>query len=367
MMRCSLPFVLRSALALYLLAFASLLTSPRALASAPAGLNGVVAIATGGSHSLALRADGTVWGWGTNSDWELGVTTPEGGEFGSETPVQATGLDQVRGIATGDDHGLAVRADGSVWAWGKNDHGQVGMPTGNCPYHDRPCSQVPIQVSGLSGIRDVAAAKDSSFALAADGTVRSWGDNGSGQLGTGAKGDSPSPVVVPGLSGVSAVSAAYGRVVALRGDGTVWGWGGGNSGSPTPVQIAGLEQVIAISAGVVHNLALTANGTVLAWGSRDSVSPIVVSGLEGVMALAGGGTTSAMVTTDGNLWSWTVGAAGAPPSPPVRVTELGDVVAVAIGIEGNLALRADGTVWIWRGAGSPQQVPGPAIAATPTA
>src|SRR3954452_8628867 len=83
---------------------------PTLAAEPPLGLDQVVAVAAGGTHALALRADGTVWGWGSNSDWELGVTTPSG-PGGSDTPVQATGLEQVRGLATGDDHGLAVRAD----------------------------------------------------------------------------------------------------------------------------------------------------------------------------------------------------------------------------------------------------------------
>src|SRR5690242_3010401 len=155
------------------------------VAASPPGLDHVVAMAAGGSHALALRADGTVWGWGTNSDWELGVTTAAG-MMGSDTPVPATGLEQVRGLATGDDHGIALRADGSVWAWGKNDHGQVGVPQGeNCPYHPRPCVQAAVAVPGLSGIKAVAATEDSSFALGADGTVWAWGANEKGQLGLG--------------------------------------------------------------------------------------------------------------------------------------------------------------------------------------
>src|SRR4051794_14736950 len=70
------------------------------------GLDAVVAIASGGCLGLALRVDGTVWGWGCDSDWELGATPPQGGWF-SGTPIQATGLDRVQGIATGSDHSLA--------------------------------------------------------------------------------------------------------------------------------------------------------------------------------------------------------------------------------------------------------------------
>src|SRR5689334_21837830 len=99
---------------------ASLRAAQSATPTPPPGFDQVVALATGGSHALALRVDGTVWGWGTNSDWELGVTT-EAGMYGSNTPVQATGLEQVWALATGDDHGLALTADGSVGGRGKND------------------------------------------------------------------------------------------------------------------------------------------------------------------------------------------------------------------------------------------------------
>jgi alpha-tubulin suppressor-like RCC1 family protein len=78
-------------------------------------MDGVVAVTTNSCHSLALRADGTVWGWGCNSDWDFGVTLPDGA-FWTDTPVQTPGVGQVRAIAFGYGHALAVRADGRVWA-----------------------------------------------------------------------------------------------------------------------------------------------------------------------------------------------------------------------------------------------------------
>src|SRR5215207_3805532 len=80
----------------------------------PARFDRVVAVATTDCHSLVLRDDGTVWGWGCNSDWQLGATAPRGAMV-APTPIQAEGLDQVRSIASGDAHSLAVRADGTVW------------------------------------------------------------------------------------------------------------------------------------------------------------------------------------------------------------------------------------------------------------
>jgi alpha-tubulin suppressor-like RCC1 family protein len=329
----------------------------------PAGLDGVIAMATGGSHALALRVDGTVWGWGTNSDWELGVSTP-GGPDGSATPVQAAGLNQVRALATGDDHGLALRADGSVWAWGKNDHGQVGVPKGeNCPYHPRPCVRAPVPVPGLNGVKAVAAAQDSSFALGADGTVWAWGDNEHGQLGAGSGADRLSPTKVNGIADVVGLSAMGLHVVALRADGTVWGWGGRDASS-LPKRVAGLEDVAAVAAGFARNLALKADGTVWAWGAPDGAAA-AVAGLGPVTAIAGGALVSAAVAADGQIWMWEFSAGNAPAKPPAALEGLASVVAIVIGQESNLALLADGTVWVWLRYGQPRPVPAP-ITGTPT-
>jgi alpha-tubulin suppressor-like RCC1 family protein len=236
-----------------------------------------VAVATTDCHSLVLRDDGTVWGWGCNSDWQLGATAPRGAMV-APTPIQAEGLDQVRAIASGDGHSLAVRADGTVWAWGLNNHGQVGVPPGeNCSHHPRPCVQAPVAVPGLSGVMAVAATDNSSFALTADGTLFAWGANGDGELGTGDTADRPSPIRVEGLPDIAQVSAAATSVVALGRDGTVWAWGTPKQQTdPTPVP--GLDGVTEVAAGLIRNLAVDADGTVWAWGERGNPTPAVVAG-----------------------------------------------------------------------------------------
>jgi alpha-tubulin suppressor-like RCC1 family protein len=351
-------------LGLVLFASAGCITPGFSLAQeAPAGLDSVVAVATTGCASLALRADGTVWGWGCNSNWNLGATAP-GGDVIAGTPIQAEGLDQVRGIAFGDGHGLAVRADGTVWGWGLNDHGQVGVPLGeNCPHHAQPCVQAPVPVPGLSGVKAVAATGNSSFALTADGTVWAWGANGGGELGTGDTTDSLSPIRVEGLTDISQVSGAATHVTALRGDGTVWSWGAPKT-QTTPTQVSDLEGVVAVAAGLSRDLALTAGGTVWAWGEEGNPAPAAVAGLGPVTAIVGGGLLSGAMAADGTVWVWGTIAVGPPPSPPTPVKDLTDIVALAMGTEGNLALQADGTVWVWNQYGKQQQVQAPA-AGTP--
>jgi hypothetical protein len=125
-----LPFFEMLALRLQVMVFALftrltdllLLWRPRLLPAVPA-LSGVVAIAANSAVSLALKDDGTVWGWGSNANGQLGnIPTP-----GSTTPVQVQGLSQIKALSAGDTHALAVHQDGTVWAWGRNSSGQLGL------------------------------------------------------------------------------------------------------------------------------------------------------------------------------------------------------------------------------------------------
>ena len=360
MLRCVISIVVGS-----LILGATILQPPATTAAqsstpVPAsGLDGVVAIASGGCHGLALRADGTVWGWDCDSDWELGAAPPGGGII-TDTPIQATGLDRVQGIATGSDHGLAVRSDGTVWAWGKNDHGQVGVPQGeNCPHHPRPCVQIPVPVPGLSGVKSVAAAGDSSFALGADGTVWAWGANGSGQLGTGTTADLPSPTQVDALTDITSLSVTGTSGVALQADGTVWDWGG-TAERASPTRVADLNGVIAVGAGdLLPNVALQADGSVWSWGDPRSPSPQAMEGIGPMTAIAVGALQGGAIAADGSVWVWAVSFSGSTPEPPVPVEGLRDIVALAMGGESTLALKANGTVWVWNQYSQPTQVPAP--------
>ena len=111
------------------------------------------AIAGGDTHSLALKDDGTVWAWGGNLNGELG----NGTTTSSSTPVQVSDLDGVTAIAV-DGHSLALKDDGTVWAWGDNRYGQLGIGS------DVIGVNAPMQVSGLDGVKVIAAGSDHSLA-----------------------------------------------------------------------------------------------------------------------------------------------------------------------------------------------------------
>jgi alpha-tubulin suppressor-like RCC1 family protein len=221
-----------------------------------AGLDHVISIAPG----LAVRDDGTVWGWGTNNYGQLG---PNPGTF--DTPFQIPGISDVRSVtAMGGSGAYALKNDGTVWAWGYNADGQLG--NGTVSTNSCKCSGTPSPITGLT---DVTAITDNGAALRADGTVWAWGNDSVGTLGQGTLatndcGCSPVPVQVVGLTNIVGIAATQTTDFALRADGTVWAWGNNREGElgqgtitqntggcdcdPTPTAIPGLTAITAIAA-----------------------------------------------------------------------------------------------------------------------
>lgn len=245
------------------------------------GLAQSTAIAAGYQHSLSLARDGTVWAWGSNVSGQLG----NGTIFDSSSPLQVLDsgggghLTGIVGVAAGSSHSLALAADGTVWAWGSDSSGELGDK-------GSVAKSLPVHVLGpggtgvLDGVVAVAAGSNYSVALRADGTVWAWGANGGGQLGNGTTASSSIPIQVRGpggagvLSGIVAIAAVAAIqsqfVLALKNDSTVWGWGAnsyGNLGDGTstprffPVQVVGpggvgsLSSVTAVRTGGNHALA----------------------------------------------------------------------------------------------------------------
>ncbi len=178
------------------------------------GISEVTAIAAGITSTVVLKSDGTVWSWGLTHRFD---PTAEVVRFAP--PTQAAGLAGIRAIAAGTYHGVALKSDGTVWSWGVNAAcGILGNGT------NWLLRRTPVRATGLERVIAIAAGYGHSVALKNDGTVWTWGYNAEGQLGIGTTTDSNIPVQVPGITGVIRIAAAA-NTVALKSDGTVWVWG----------------------------------------------------------------------------------------------------------------------------------------------
>ena len=322
-------------------------------------------LAAGAAHSLIVRQDGTAASWGNNAYGQLGDGT--NADRLLPVPVSVQDLTGVTALSATAYHTLALKKDGTVWGWGYNDSGQLGDALG-------VVRVTPAPIPGLTGIAALASGTYHSLALQQDGTVWAWGLNNLGQLGDGTTVSRPERIPVPGLTGVTALAASSYHSLALKQDGTVWTWGYNSSGQLgdgtttshfTPVQVQGLTGVSAIAAGLVHSLALKHDGTVWSWGRNthnqlgngaavNSPVPVQAQGLAGVSAIAAGAYHTLALKQDGTAWTWGRNDAGqlgdgtlTGRPVPVRVQNLTSVAALAGGDAHSMALLRDGTVWTW--------------------
>ena len=355
-------------------------TASQAFPMQPANLSDALAVAGGNSHSLAIRQDNSVWAWGANWAGQLGDNTTAD----KHTPVavlQADGgsLTGAKAIAAGGSHSLALKTDGSVWAWGGNWYGQLGDNSTT----DR---HTPIQVkdSGgagfLSNITAISAGDGHSLALKNDGTVWAWGDNYYGQLGDNTNSQRNTPVQVKGAGGsgyltsITAVSAGAFFNLALKNDGTLWAWGQNDDGQlgdnttterAAPVQVLNISTASAIAAGGINSLALLKDATLRAWGDNtygqlgdntttDRLTPVTVitgsGAFTGVANIAAGNAHSLAITNDNKAWAWGFNAYGqlgdttfTDRHMPVPVTTLKSVIFLAAGYYHSLAIDNEPT------------------------
>ena len=314
-------------------------------------------------HTTAIRANGTAWAWGQNNFGQLG----DNSTTNRSSPVSVVGgfTDWVQ-ISAGGTHTTAIRANGTAWAWGQNNYGQLG---------DNSTTNRSSPVSVVGGFTDwiqISAGDNHSLAIRANGTAWGWGENNVGQLGDNSTTYRSSPVsVVGGFTDWIQISAGQEHSLAIRANGTAWGWGSSRFGrlgdnttvskrSPVAV-VGGFTDWVQISAGTYHSLAIRANGTAWAWGrngsgqlgddsTADRTSPVsVVGGFTDWIQISAGDNHSVAIRANGSAWGWgenTVGQLGDGVAindvfkSPVNIALSSNWVHISAGCQNTMAIRA---------------------------
>lgn len=246
-------------------------------------LDDVAAVSCGWFHTAAIRTDGTLWMWGYNGSGELGNggdgnAKGQSGAGCQTVPVKV--LDHVVAVSCGNYHTAAVRSDGSLWMWGRNECGQLGNGgDGNAETeHGRPYQDVPAKV--MDHVVAVSCGNYHTAAIDENGSLWMWGCNDSGQLGNGSDENIIKMSIYPyqdvpakALDNVAAVSCGSAYTAAIQTDGTLWTWGDNGHGrlgngttedSTVPVKV--MDNVAAASCGEEHTVAIQTDGSLWTWG-----------------------------------------------------------------------------------------------------
>lgn len=337
---------------LFILAFVIII--PLSIAQAqPAGSSskGWKAIAVGVLHSLGIKNDGTVWAWGN-------ITTYRG-EEGSETnlsalvPEQVAGLQNIVSVAGGQTHSLALSIDGTVWAWGGNHDGQLGDRTTDS-------RKTPIKIEELTDVVAIEADWTRSFAVKKDGTVWVWGgfyyidSNGVIQ-------NLKTPTKLSGFTDIVSVSSGYGSFVALKKDGTVWSYSGKAipiSGLEDIKQIAvGGQYSYGLKAdGTVWYWGSNGEGAANGTEISDDSAPRMLNGVSEAASIQASAGGPLILKKDGTIWTSGENAGGqlgigsfTSSEVPVQVVGLKKMTRIAAHGVGyrSMAIRVDGTLWSW--------------------
>jgi len=231
-------------------------------------------ISAGTGHVLGVRTTGSAWAWGDGGNGRLG----DNSAVGKSSPVSVVGILDWCNISAGHAHSLAIRQNGTAWAWGCQNDGRLG-DNSNCGTLGTGRSSPVSVVGGFTDWCQISAGCEHSLAVRQNGTAWAWGSNASGKLGTDASGTTSrcSPVsVVGGFTDWCQLSAGSCHSLGVRQNGTAWAWGLGTCGrlgddtvvtksSPVSV-VGGFTDWCQVSAGACHSLGLRTNGTAWAWG-----------------------------------------------------------------------------------------------------
>lgn len=319
-------------------------------------------LSMGVQASAAIKSDGTLWTWGNNSSGQLG----QGNVTDRSSPVQVGALTTWSKVATTGEHCLAIRTDGTLWAWGLNNQGQLGL--GNSGAGTNRSS--PVQVGALTTWSRCWVGYRYSLAIKTDGTLWAWGQNSWGQLGLGNQTHYSSPKQVGALTTWSEANGGNSHTLARTTAGTLWAWGRNNAGQlginitytsySSPKQVGALTTWASVNINLGDSsAAVGTNGTLWTWGLNSignlglNSAAYAYSSPKQVGALTNWSTKTIMtyyncfaIKTDGTLWGWGWNDQGALGlgnatnySSPKQIGSLTSWLAVASGQINALAIK----------------------------
>lgn len=322
-------------------------------------------IAAGYKHTVAIAADGTLWTWGEDLNGKLGNGPGVSYQF---SPDQiSTDTDWIA-VTAAVGHSVALKSDGTLWSWGSNFSGQLGI--GN-----NTDQESPVQVGTDTDWAYITSGNSTSLAIKSNGTLWAWGSNNLGQLGIGNTTDQTSPVQVGSDNDWIQVQGGLNHSIAMKSDGTIWTWGNnyyGQLGTPgnhtSPVQVGSANDWVAVEAGYYHSVALKADGTLWTWGSNQQGqlgignttqqnSPVQVGSDTDWAVLGIQYTGTYAIKTNGSLWAWGAriygaigdGVTSGLQTTPKQVGTSTNWTSLADGTSNfsTLALQSDGSLFGW--------------------
>jgi alpha-tubulin suppressor-like RCC1 family protein len=297
-------------------------------------------VSAGVAHGAAIATDGSLWTWGNNNSGQLGIGT-SGWDTDTNIPVRVGTDTNWALVSVGATHTVAVRTDGSLWAWGSNWRGQLGIGTSGRGTD----TNTPVRVGTDTNWASVSAGWEYTMAIRTDGSLWAWGDNNWWRLGIGTSGNPHTPTRVGSETDWASVSAGWDHTAAVKTDGTLWTWGRNDRGQ-LGIGTSGEERTVPTRVGTGANWASVSAGP-------SGEHPFA----NGVVYLTGSHT--AAVTTTGELWVWGTntwgqlgdGTGGTSNfhTSPIRIGADSNWASVSVGWNRTAAIKTDGTLWLWRG------------------
>jgi len=318
----------------------------------------------GGAHTTAKKADGTLWGWGFGSWGELSSTNET-----EPNPVQLGTANDWNKVYNGATNTFAIKNNGTLWGCGTNQLGALGVNSTTQNFNTFQ------QITMATNWVKVAPSHFFTIALKADGTIWAWGENNFYQTGNApATAQQLFPVQVgTATDWVDIATGTNATAFAIKANGTIWGWGENPSsiivsGSSTysvstPTQVGTDTDWVKMSVGGQQILAQKQDGTLWSWGggylgvaSTPTVSniPIQIS-TDSWKSFSTGDGTAAGVKADGTLWVWGVNTNGQlgdgtsvnRPVPTQIGTDTNWASVHDRKFSTNMATKTDGSIWYW--------------------